>query len=286
MEGNILKELISKRRNLISMNKPGNHQSYLEIEFKNAFKNNQLEIYYQPLVSTEGVILSAEALLRWNHPTEGFISPARFIPIAEKSKLINDITDWMIEEICKQLRTWKDSGLQAVPVSFNLSPIRISQQGLSEYIEWQLNKYSIRPHLLEVELTESYLFKKIAYVAETLNRLKELGIKIALDDFGTGYASLEVIQRFHIDKIKIDRLFISNLDITNKKNTAILSAVFYLSRGLDLKVVAEGVEKLEQLEYLKEYKCDFIQGYLYSKPVPADTFEKLLRVGYITPLIK
>lgn len=277
-----MRKRIFKRGRITEIDQTSQREAYLEAELKKASENNDLEIFYQPQVSPDGAILSAEALLRWNHLTEGYISPAVFIPIAEKSKLINNITDWIIQRVCSQLRSWKDRGLQALPVSINLSPIRLKEAGLLEYIEQQLIEYRIEPTLLEFELTEKQQLNGTACIVK---KLQELGVGIALDDFGTGYSSMSYVKQFPIDKLKIDQSFISDMDVTDKKDTTILSTILFLGKNLGMKVVAEGVERYEQLQLLKELECDCVQGYLFSKAVPAETYEKFLRIGYIMPLI-
>lgn len=277
-----MRKIIFKRNRLTETDQASHQEDYLETELKKAFENNELEIFYQPQVSPDGVILSAEALLRWNHPIEGYISPEVFIPIAKRCNLLNDITDWMIRKICQQIRNWKDRGLQALPISINLSRIRLKAEGLIEHIEEQLIKYRIEPTLLEFELTEKQQLNGTACI---IQNLKELGVGIALDNFGTGYSSMAYVKQFPIDKLKIDRSFISNMDVTDNRDTTIISTIISLAKGLGMKVLAEGVEKYEQLQFLKEQDCDYIQGFLFSKAIPAETYEKFLRIGYIMPLI-
>ena len=258
-----------------------NEKQKLEKDMQHALENEAFEIYYQPQVNTDGVIHAAEALLRWNHPERGFISPGEFIPLAEENLLINPLTDWVIKQVCSQLRDWKDKGLAVRPISINLSPIRLMEGGLVELVKQQLELFSIPATLLEVEITENSLVKFDGNVLATLDGLKELGIRIALDDFGTGYSSAGFFTEFHADILKIDQVFIKNMDVTNKKDAAIVTSIIHLAKGLDMKIVAEGVEEYEQFQFLKDKDCDYIQGYLFSKPVPAAMYEKLLRVGSI-----
>lgn len=260
-----------------------NDTKVLEKDMQHALNNEAFEIYYQPQVNTEGVIHASEALLRWNHPERGFISPGEFIPLAEESRLINQLTDWVIKQICAQLRDWMDRGIAVVPISINLSPIRLMEAGLVEFVKQQLETFSIPGSYLEVEITENSVVKYDKIVLATLKGLNELGIRIAIDDFGTGYSSFEYLREFQADTLKIDQVFIKNMDVTNKKDATIVSSILYLAKGLDMKVVAEGVEEYDQFQFLKQRDCDYLQGYLFSKAVPAADYEKLLRVGYIKP---
>lgn len=261
-----------------------NKAHLLEKEMARAIENEDFEIYYQPQVNTDGIIYGAEALLRWNHHEWGFVSPGEFIPIAEETQLINPMSDWVIKKVCSQIRTWKDKGLDVRPVSINVSPVRLMEKGLVEFVTQHLEMNNLQATDLEFEITENSLLKFDKSVLSTLEELQQLGIRIAIDDFGTGYSSLEYLREFHADTLKIDQVFIKNMSITNEKDLAILSSILHLAKGLDLRIVAEGVEEYEQFHFLKQRDCDFIQGYLFSKPVPADMYEKLLRIGYIKPV--
>ncbi|MFB4169983.1 EAL domain-containing protein [Virgibacillus sp. JSM 102003] len=256
----------------------------LEKDMRKAIEKGEFEIYYQPQVATEtGVIQGAEALIRWNHEEWGMVSPGEFIPLAEENHLIHQIGDWVIESVCKQIRIWKDKGYTVRPISINVSPIRFLKKGLVEFVAKQLSKYDVPAKYLELEITEGSLLKSEKNVITTLDGLKELGVKIAIDDFGTGFASLTYLREFNADTIKIDQVFVQNITEENKKDTAIISSVLHLAKGMDMKVIAEGVEEYEQLNFLKQKECDEIQGYLFSKPVALDTFEQMLETGYIKP---
>lgn len=248
-----------------------------------AIDEEQFEIHYQPQVNIRGTIQSAEALLRWNHKDQGPISPGEFIPFAEENNLINDISDWVIQKVCKQLYEWKEKGLSLRPIAVNISPIRIMKGGLVDFVKNQLELYDLTAEWLEFEITETSMLKNDQQVLSTLFSLKELGIKIAIDDFGTGYSSLEYLREFQADKIKIDQIFIKELSDSNKYDSAIVSSILLLAKGLGVKIVAEGVEEVHQLKFLKQRDCDMIQGYLFSKAVPHDQFEKMLKTGYLKP---
>lgn len=252
-------------------------------DMKLAIEEGHFEIHYQPQVNIRGTIQSAEALLRWNHKDRGSISPGEFIPFAEENKLINDISDWVIEKVCRQLREWKDKGIKVRPIAINISPIRIMEGGLVELVKEQLTLHDLQADLLEFEITETSLLKNDNHVLNTLFALKDLGIKIAIDDFGTGYSTLEYLRVFQADKIKIDQIFIKELNEGNKNDSAIVSSILLLAKGLGMKIVAEGVEEVHQLKFLKQRDCDIIQGYLFSKPVPQEQFEKMLNTGYLKP---
>lgn len=256
----------------------------LEKDMRKAIANEAFELYYQPQVEPRtGIIKGAEALIRWNHDEWGVVSPGEFIPLAEENHLIHHISDWVIKKACSQLREWKDKGYTLLPISINISPIRFLKKGLVELVKLQLQLFQIPAKYLELEITESSLLRSQDNVHATLAGLKELGVKIALDDFGTGYASLNYLREFQVDTIKIDQVFIRNIDGQNKKDAAIVSSVLHLAKGLDIKVVAEGVEEHSQFEFLKQKECDLIQGYLYSKPVPLETFEEMMQTGYLKP---
>ncbi|MFD1040089.1 EAL domain-containing protein [Virgibacillus byunsanensis] len=256
----------------------------LEKDMRKAIDKQEFELYYQPQVETNtGVIRGAEALIRWHHAEWGLVSPGEFIPLAEENHLINHIGDWVIQKVCSQLREWKDNGYSLRPISINVSPIRFMKKGLVDLVKTELEKHNIPAKYLEIEITESSLLKNEKNVLAALEGLKSLGVKIAIDDFGTGYASLNYLREFDADTIKIDQIFIQNITADNKKDTAIISSVLHLAKGLEMKVIAEGVEEYEQLEFLKQNECDEIQGYLFSKPVPLDTYEQMLQTGYIKP---
>lgn len=252
-------------------------------EFKTALEEERITIYYQPIVNHTGQIQLAEALLRWNDPEQGMISPKRFIPLVEMFGLIDDLTKWLIVKTCEQLKKWMTSGKAVCPISINLSPKTLESPSFVPFVEDQLNKFSISPRLLEFELTETSLLSAKKNVLTSLNQLKSLGIKITLDDFGTNSTSFEYLRNFEVNKLKIDPIFISGLECDNHKDKTIVSSMIYLGKGLDLDIVAEGVEKYEQFHFLKQQECSLMQGYLFSEPIPVEDFESFLKRGAIIP---
>ncbi|WP_188454961.1 EAL domain-containing protein [Virgibacillus oceani] len=256
----------------------------LEKDMRKAIVNEEFELYFQPQVeATSGVIRSAEALIRWNHQEWGLVSPGEFIPLAEENHLIHHISDWVIRKVCAQLREWMDKGYTLRPIAINISPIRFLKKGLVDLVKMQLELFQVPAKYLEIEITEGSLLKSEKGVLSTLEGLQKLGVKIAIDDFGTGYASLNYLQEYHADTLKIDQVFIQNINHDNKKGNAIISAILHLAKGLDMTVVAEGVEDPVQFEFLKQRECDLIQGYLFSKPVPLETYEQMMQTGYLKP---
>src|SRR5699024_8123462 len=264
------------------------HKKYmLERELRKALQEKEFTLYYQAQVSAKcGQIVSVEALIRWNHQDWGLVSPKEFIELAEEKHLIHHIGNWVIEEVCKQIKAWQEASLKVVPVAINVSPIQILKTDFVHGIETVLKNYDIDPAMIEIEITESILLKNEHKIKEDLRRLQELGIKIALDDFGTGYSTFHYLQQFDMNKIKIDQSFIQHImqnDTYETKEAAIVSSFLHLAKGLDITVVAEGVESYEQLEFLRQHECDLVQGYIYSQAIEAEKFAVLLQDGYLTP---
>lgn len=252
-------------------------------EFKTALEEDRLTVYYQPIVNSTGQIELAEALLRWNDPEKGVIPPNEFIPLVVQSGLIDTMTEWVIIKVCEQLEKWSDSGKSACPISINLSPKTLANPSFVHFVEKQLNNSNIPSNMLEFELTESSLFSSEKVVLTSLNKLKNLGIQIAIDDFGTKNTSFEYLRSIEANKLKIDTMFIKNLDSSNDRDKTIVSSMIYLGKGLGLDIVAEGVEQHDQFHFLKQQECQLMQGYLFSKPIPVDEFEPLLQKGTIFP---
>lgn len=252
----------------------------LEADLIYAIDRNEFELYYQPKVDAKSnKIIGAEALIRWNHPKYGIILPNDFIPLAEKNGFINQIGKWVKYTACTQNKAWQDADLAAIPVSINLSASRFLEDDLICSIMETLKETKLDPQYLEIEITETSILENETVVFSMLDELRNLGIKIALDDFGTGYASLSNLQLFHhkIDILKIDRSFIKNLrNPKNDEANFIVHMIIQLSNHLNMNIIAEGVETKEQLEVLQSYNCNTVQGYLYSKPVPAVEFANLL----------
>src|SRR5690625_1379652 len=264
------------------------HKKYmLEKDLHQAIEHEEFEVYYQPQVNSKtNAIVGAEALIRWNHKEWGLVSPGEFIPIAEEKHLIGIIGDWVIRNVCERLYIWRKQGLPICPISINISPIRFLKPGVVETVKKILDRYEIPAELIILEVTESSLLQNDAYILETLRALKDLGVKIALDDFGTGYATFHYLQSFDVDIIKIDQSFIQNLFSDKEKEpkeAAIVSSFLHLAQLLKIDVVAEGVEEYEQLQFLSQKQCNIIQGYIYSKPVGIEEFEKLIKMRYLRP---
>ncbi|KAA0956922.1 EAL domain-containing protein [Planococcus sp. ANT_H30] len=246
---------------------------YLENALYKALENGELSLHYQPQVNSKtNSIVGAEALLRWNHPTRGMISPIEFIPVAEETGLIVPIGKWVLLNACKQLNTWHSQGHSQLSVSVNLSGRQFEEDDLISMIESILIDTKIAPEFLHIELTENQIFKNTHVTLEKMREIKALGIKIALDDFGTGYSSLGYLKNFPIDTLKIDRSFMLDI-LTDKDNAAITSTIITLAQNLNLNVIAEGVETKEQLDFLIARDCLNIQGYYYSKPLPVEELE-------------
>ncbi|MFM6357114.1 MAG: EAL domain-containing protein [Planktothrix sp.] len=251
----------------------------LEVALRYALEREEFQIYYQPQVSLKtGKIVGAEALLRWKHPQQGMISPMKFIPIAEETGLIEPIGEWVLYQACKHSKTWRSQGLGNLRVSVNLSGRQFRTPNLRQKLVKILMATGCEPDYLELELTESLLIRDAELSIQQLQALKALGVKIAIDDFGTGYSSLNYLQKFPFDILKIDQCFVRNLH-NNKINAAITQSLISMAHLLNLKVIAEGVETQEELELLNDFKCNEIQGYLFSPPVSLEGFLNLVKCG-------
>ncbi len=256
----------------------------LETDLRYALEREEFQLYYQPQVSLEtGKITGAEALLRWHHPKRGLILPARFIPLAEETGLILPLGEWVLSAACRQVQQWHRDGFASLRVAVNLSSRQFSQLNMRQRLTDILIETGFNPTYLDLEVTESVLFENSQAAIRRLSALKALGLQIAIDDFGPGHSSLRYLQQFPFDIFKIDRTFISNLS-ADLKNTAITAALIDLAHQLDLKVIAEGVETADELAFLRLHQCDEIQGYLFSRPLPAADFEKLLKTGKSLPI--
>lgn len=242
---------------------------------RHALEEEQFILHYQPQVSSDkGNINGMEALIRWNHPKLGLVYPDKFISLTEKTGMILYLSEWVIREACRQNKIWHDEGYKNLVVSINLSAAQFKKKNLSDTIKDILKKTKLPPEYLEIEITEGMLMEDVQQAVEIMLELKEIGVKVAIDDFGTGYSSLNYLRNFPIDRLKIDRSFI--MGIPHEDDGAIAKIIIDLANSLNLKVVAEGVETEEQLNFLKIRKCDSIQGYYFSKPLPLDKIEALL----------
>lgn len=255
----------------------------VENELRGAIERNELVLYYQPRVDVaSGRMAGAEALVRWQHPKRGLVPPNEFIPIAEDSGLIVPMTAWVVRAACAQLQQWQSSGLAVVPLSINLSAHSFREDGLVELIADSLREFGIKPSLLEAEITESVLMQDVDRAIALLHQLRALGIELAMDDFGTGYSSLAYLKRFPLNVLKIDRAFVKDV-LTDTHDAAISSAIIALGRTMGLTVVAEGMERVEQANFLLSLGCQRMQGFLFARPVPATVFADHLRGGLTMP---
>ena len=252
------------------------HSQALQIterDLRHALSNGLLELDFQPVVNLrEARISGCEALVRWPHPVRGSVSPAEFVPLAERCGLIEAIGEWVLQQACAEAARWPED----VRVAANLSPAQFNSDTLVSSVGSAIEKAGLAPHRLELEITESMLLICNETTISTLHQLRGLGIQIAMDDFGTGYSSLSYLRAFPFDKLKIDRSFVRDLSESDR-STAIVKAVVGLGSGLGVATVAEGVETIEQLQQLKEYGCDEVQGYLFSPPLPASDMRQYLK---------
>ncbi len=241
-----------------------------------AIQDDALSLVYQPKydVRTRSVV-GAEALCRWRHPALGQVNPAEFITVAEQSGQIDKLDDWVISQVCAQVRAWQDAGLRTVPVAINVSGLRFASRNFPQYLLEQVHLHDIPPSAITLEITETAAMKDIGKSLETLTELQSLGIQAALDDFGSGYSSLGYLKRLRVGTLKIDRTLIGGLD-ADPQGRAIVGSMVALAHELRMKVVAEGVESTSQLDILDAMGCDEVQGYLMSVPLDAPTFAELL----------
>jgi predicted signal transduction protein with EAL and GGDEF domain len=259
------------------MNSVTQERVKLESDLHAALELRQFELHYQPKVDTNtGAIRGAEALVRWRHPERGMIFPGEFIPMAEECGLIESLGEWVLREACREARTWQHKGSQPMRVAVNLSAFQFRQGNLLQMISGALREACLDPRCLEVEITETALMSDPEQSVGILEQLSRMGVVVSVDDFGTGYSSMSYLRRFPIDKLKIDRGFISEL-LSRPDDLSIVTAIISLAHSLHLKVVAEGVETPEQREMLRNLGCDQYQGYCFSPAVPAPEFTTLLR---------
>lgn len=252
-----------------AMNERYVHRLALEQHLHRALERREFEMYYQPIYDrARRTVSSVEALVRWNHPERGVVSPAEFIPLAEETGLIVAIGEWVLDHVCAQLSQWHRSGLKTLHAAVNISAPQLQQANFVALVRDALTRYDLPPQSLELEITESVAVQNIELTMEVLHALRRLGVSVAIDDFGTGQSSLIYLKRFPIDTIKIDQIFVR--DVTRDESAAsIVSYVINLAHSMKLRVVAEGVETDEQYSFLRWYACDLLQGYLFSRPLPA-----------------
>lgn len=250
-------------------------QLEIENDLHDALKNRQLQVYYQPLIDIRiNKISGMEALIRWAHPVHGFISPAKFIPIAEETGLIVPIGEWVMREACKQTVIWHKMGYSHLKVAVNLSEKQLRQKNIIETILQVLSDTKLDKEHLELELTETAILDDT--INQVIKEFKTIGLSLAVDDFGTGYSGLSYLKRFSVDKLKVDQSFIRDIP-DNTDSVAIVSAILAMGHELKIKTLAEGVETVEQLEFLKSKGCNYVQGYYFSKPLESSFFTKFLQ---------
>jgi diguanylate cyclase (GGDEF)-like protein len=251
----------------------------IEGALRRALEHDQFALHYQMRVDLNtGLAPGVEALIRWHHPEAGMLSPATFIPIAEETDLMRPITEWVLRTACKQNKAWQDSGFLRMDVAVNISPKILHRVDLLQSVQSALDATGLEPRYLTLELTETAVMRDPEHAIGVLSELREMGVHLCIDDFGTGYSSLSLLKRLPIDGLKIDSSFIRHLT-TNRDDESIATAIIAMAHTMNLKVTAEGVETLEQLELLRELGCDEIQGYFISRPVPSDELVHLLAEG-------
>jgi EAL domain-containing protein (putative c-di-GMP-specific phosphodiesterase class I) len=244
-----------------------------------ALEREEFQVYYQPQVNLQtGKIISAEALVRWQHPERGLIMPGEFISIAEETGFIIPLGEWVLRTACQQIQAWRNAGFEMLRVAVNLSPRQFHQPDLSTRIAQILAEIGLESSSLELELTENLMVQDPESAIASLKKLKDLGVSISIDDFGTGYSSLSYLMQYPFDILKIDRCFVSNV-IDGCSKAAIIKAIIEMAHSLCLEVIAEGVETEAEKDFLWRYECDIMQGYLFSPPVPAADFEQMLIDG-------
>jgi EAL domain-containing protein (putative c-di-GMP-specific phosphodiesterase class I) len=247
----------------------------LSHELRDAVVKSQFVLHFQPQIDlSTGNLVGAEALIRWNHPTEGLIYPGRFIHIAEQTGLIAELGNWVLREACVHAVAWQRNGTQPIMMAVNVSALQLRRGDIVKIVQTILEETGLEPWFLELELTESILIENVDQTLTQLNELKQLGVNIAIDDFGTGYSSLAYLNKFNIDRLKIDQSFVQKID--NPANEAIIRAIVQMGHALGHRVIAEGVETESTKTLLVACQCDEAQGYLFAKPVPSEVFSQFV----------
>ena len=248
-------------------------------ELREALRNNEFEIYYQPQVNAlSRQIIGAEALIRWNHPEKGLVSPGQFIPLAEETGMIVEMGEWVLSTACRQFRQWQKQGLPRFRLSVNLSEKELNRDGLVDMIRSTLRKTETRPDCIELELTENIVFQNFSKSQALLKEIKKIGVNLAVDDFGTGYSTLSQLAHFNFDTLKIDQRFAPSVT-KSESDAAIVSGIITIAKNLKMNIIAEGIEEKSQLDFFLQKGCENIQGYYFSKPVPVAGLEEMLRNG-------
>ncbi|NKB18304.1 MAG: EAL domain-containing protein [Pseudanabaena sp. CRU_2_10] len=251
----------------------------LENSLRRGLERQEFRLFYQPQVDlSTGKIVGAEALLRWQHPELGIIAPSKFMRIAENTGLILRLSEWVIHTACAQYAAWQEAGVKLNRISINLSGQHLRQDSLIEILKTVLSDYGLQHHNLELDISESNITNNVDAMLPLLSKLRHMGIRIAIDDFGTGFSSFSYLKNFPVDTIKIDRCFVQDVT-SDRHDAAITLAIIDLAHSLSLNVIAEGVETQAQLDFLTQNHCDQIQGYIFSSPLPAEQFERMLTEG-------
>ncbi len=246
-------------------------------ELRQAIDRNEFVLHFQPQIDARsGRVVGAEALVRWQHPVDGLRYPANFVPLAEETGQISEIGEWVLLEACRKAKAWREMGLQPIRISVNVSARQFQEKRLIETVKEALAQYALEPRLLELEITESLIMKDLQGSILMMHELTALGVTLAIDDFGTGYSSLSALKKFPLSRLKIDRSFISELP-NSSEDSAITSAIISMAQSLGIDVIAEGVETMEQALFLIEAGCSDVQGYVFSRPIPADEFAAFVR---------
>jgi diguanylate cyclase (GGDEF)-like protein len=259
-----------------AMNVKVSERALMQVRLTRALELSEFRLFYQPKVALDsGVVIGAEALIRWQDPELGLISPARFIPVAEESGQIVAIGTWVLQQACLQARRWLDAG-QPLVVSVNLSPLQFLKGDVQACVRQALSDAELAPQWLDLEITEGVLMVDTEHAAKAMRELSASGVQLSLDDFGTGYSSLSYLKRFPFNTLKIDQSFVRELP-SNPEDAAMVCAILAMAKSLQMRTIAEGVETLAQLEFLRAQECDEYQGYYFAKPLPIEEFDALLR---------
>ena len=258
------------------LNTKAHEKFLLQEELRNAVARSEFVLHYQPQVDLRtGRVFAVEALVRWNHPKLGVVPPIKFIPMAEETGLIVPIGDWVLQEACRQTKAWQDAGLPPITVCVNVSARQFMERNLAARVVSALKDSGLDAKYLELEVTESLIMQDVELAVATMKELQGLEVQLSIDDFGTGYSSLNALKSFPVSRLKIDKSFIDGL-LANENDKAVTGAVISLAQKLNLRVIAEGVETDAQAMYLRSLNCDEMQGYLFSKPIPAQGIEEML----------
>jgi len=251
----------------------------LENDLRYALERKQLFVHYQPIVEFQSErVINAEALLRWRHPTRGLVPPDEFIPLAEETGLIKSLGEWVLRTACAQAQAWRAMDLPVFGVSVNLSSGQLKREFARDTVATVLEETGLSPNLLTFEITESLIMEDAEEAITNLHAIREMGVGLSIDDFGTGYSSLSYLKRLPVDSVKIDRSFVHDVTV-DPEDASLADAIIALAHNLGLKVIAEGVETKEQLDFLRSRGCDLYQGYYFAKPMTAKEFQKRMRTG-------